>query len=103
MIPDLPSQPPKSRSAETLWSRAIFVSGMVLLVSFGLCGVNFFAVLGLNVAIQGPQDAHIRRGISRALVGFGSVELFGMAIGIIGIIISLIGAGVSALLTRRRT
>ncbi len=86
-----------------MWSRAIFVFGMLLLVSLGLCGLNVVAVLGVNGAIRGAHNGPIRQAISRALVGFGYVELFGMAVGVVGIAISFVGAAVSALIPRRRT
>ena len=101
MIPGLPSSHSINRSPETLWSRAIIAFGMVLFVSFGLCGLNFFAVLGLNGAVHGTQNAPIRQTISRTLIGFGYVEVFGMIIGIVGVVVSLVGAGISALLRRR--
>lgn len=102
MIPDLPPSPAQSAPSRSLWSRAIIVFGMVLLVSFGLCGLNFIAVLGVNGAIRGAQNAAVRQTISRALVGFGYVEVFGMILGIVGLVVSIIGAGISALIHRNR-
>ena len=103
MIPDRTGQPSAGRSAGTLWSRAIFVSGMVLLVSLGLCGLNLVTLLGVNGAMQGPAQTSVRQTVSRTLVGFGYVELAGMALGALGLVISMIGAGIAALIRQRKS
>ena len=103
MSPDRPAKDAQPARSNTLWSRGIFLFGMMLLVSFGLCGLNFVAVFGVNVALSGPAHNQVRQTVGITLVSLGYVELFGMLIGLIGLVISLLGAAITSLTGRNKT
>jgi hypothetical protein len=63
----------------------------LLLVSIGLCGVNFVSVIAF-VPLSGPDAPHgWRAGLSNVLSVTGVVEVIGIAVGLAGLIGVAIG------------
>jgi hypothetical protein len=77
----------------TGWMRALAISAALLVISLGLCGLNYGAVLLLNTPANGPsvpanQAAQRLGGI---LIWTGMLELVGMGVGALGVVICLLG------------
>jgi hypothetical protein len=72
--------------------KAAVMFAMLLLVSLGLCGVNFVAVIRF-VPMSGGASPHSWRDTLSSVLGVtGVLELVGMAIGAVG----LISVGIAA-------
>ena len=89
---------------EQSWSKAIAVSGLVLLISLGLCGLNAAAFSHFNLPISGGSvpGQESREHWARILVMTGMVESVGIVIGVAGVVVSVVGAAVSAALKARQ-
>ncbi len=103
MMSNLPIPPPPKKASRSLWSRAIVFFGMLLMASFGLCGLNLIAVLSISGATQAAQQSPVRQAISKTLIDLGYVEVFGILLGIVGVVVSLIGAAIHSILGRRNS
>src|ERR1700736_2271409 len=77
----------------TGWTRALAIFAALLVISLGLCGLNYGAVSLFRTPINGPsvpgnQAAERLGGI---LIWTGMLELVGMGVGALGVVICLLG------------
>jgi hypothetical protein len=86
----------------TGWTRGLAIFAAVLVISLGLCGLNYGAIVLLRTPISGPsvpgnQAAERLGGI---LIGTGVLELLGMGVGALGLVICFVGLLVQTAIRR---
>jgi hypothetical protein len=74
-------------------AQAAAIFATLTLVSLGLCGANFVAVIGFVPMGGGAAPQGWRNALGGVLTVTGVIELIGMAVGIVG----LVGVGIAAL------
>jgi hypothetical protein len=74
----------------TGWTRGLAISAVLLVISLGLCGLNYGAVLLLSTPASGPAN-HGANPLGGVLIVAGVLELVGMALGALGVVICLLG------------
>jgi hypothetical protein len=79
--------------SSTGWTRALAIFAALLVISLGLCGLNFGAMYLFRPPVSGPsvpgnQGAERLGGI---LMGTGMLELLGMGVGALGVVTCLLG------------
>jgi hypothetical protein len=85
----------------TGWTQALAIFAALAVISLGLCGLNYGAVLLLNTSANGPS-APANQGAQRLggiLMGTGMLELVGMAVGALGVVICLLGLLIQTAIT----
>lgn len=82
-------------TSDSAWSRAVAVFGIILLISLGLCGVNY--------AAMSVVDGHpALNGAGVILIVTATLETIGILVGASGLVVTLIGAGLNAFLKSLR-
>ena len=77
----------------TGWTRALAFFAAVLVISLGLCGLNYGAIFLLRPPTNGPSVAanHGADRLGGILIGTAVLELLGMGVGALGLVICLLG------------
>jgi hypothetical protein len=86
----------------TGWTRALAIFAAVLVISLGLCGLNFGAVSLLGTQMNGPAvpGNQAAQRLSGILIWTGILELFGMGVGALGVVTSLLGLLIQTVIRR---
>lgn len=88
---------PRPWSDPVVWKRGVTLLGLMLLIALGLCGLNYTAYRGVSrhTSVTSTEAA------AQAILTFtGIAEDFGMLLGALGLLTSLIGLLLSTLLRR---
>jgi hypothetical protein len=79
--------------SSTGWTRALAIFAAVLVISLGLCGLNFAAVFLFRTPTSGPSvpAPHAAQRSGEILMRTGMLELLGMGVGALGVVTCLLG------------
>ncbi len=89
-----------SRTDRDVWFRATTLFGVALLISAGLCGINYVSFNLFGLARGGTSSSPARNTAGVVLVALGALELLGMLVGALGLCFSLLGLLTAVLLDR---
>ncbi len=70
----------------TGWAKGLAIFAALLVISLGLCGLNYGAVLLLKTPANGSANP-----LGGILIVAGVLELLGMGLGALGVVICLLG------------
>lgn len=88
----------------TGWTRALAIFAALLVISLGLCGLNYGAITLLDSAAKGPSSPanHGAQRLSGIFIGTGMLELFGMGVGALGLVICFLGLLIQTAIMRTK-
>ncbi len=81
----------------TGWAKGLAIFAILLVISLGLCGLNYGAVLLLKAPANGSANP-----LGGILIVAGVLELVGMGLGALGIVICLIGLLIQTAITGKK-
>jgi hypothetical protein len=77
---------PNLLGGSTGWAKGLAIFAALLVISLGLCGLNYGAVLLLKTPANGSANP-----LGGILIWTGVLELVGMGVGALGVVICLLG------------
>ena len=88
----------------TGWMRALAFFAALLVISLGLCGLNFGAISLFQLPINGPSvpGKQLAERLGGILIGTGMLELLGMGIGALGLVICVLGLFIQTAIKRTK-
>ena len=88
----------------TGWTRALAIFAAVLVISLGLCGINYGAVFLFRSPASGPSVPanHGADRLGGILIGTGMLELLGMGVGALGVVTCLLGLLIQTVIGRTK-
>ncbi len=88
----------------TGWMRALAFFAAVLVISIGLCGLNFGALSLFHPPINGPSvpGHQFAERLGGILIWTGMLELVGMGVGALGLVICVLGLLIQTAIRRAK-